>query len=139
MIFRTIGILSGFLLILAATGCGGQDDVAAEATELDDWIGESDRALVLKWGAPDAVYDMKDGSRILTWRRVRTEEQGGEIYTVTETQVVDGESVLVPITRQTPVITWRYECVVNLEIDRYGYVVGLTTEGNDCIAQPQPD
>jgi hypothetical protein len=140
MTFRTVGIVSGFLLMLAAAGCSGQNDDGDEvAAALGDWIGEGDRELVLKWGAPDAVYDMKNGSRILTWRRSRTESQGGELYTVTETQVVDGKKVVIPITHQTPVITWRYECVTSFEVDRYGNVAGYTAEGNDCIGQPQPD
>ncbi len=139
MTFRTVAILSGFLLVLAAAGCGGPDDGGDEpAAGLDDWIGMTDRKLALKWGAPDAVYDMRNGNRILTWRRSRTERQGGELYTVTETRVVDGEKVVVPITRQTPVTTLRYACVTNFEIDRDGYIVGHTVEGNDCLDQPRP-
>lgn len=139
MTLRTALSLSGFLIFLAVTGCGGPDDDGdGTAAGLDDWIGMSDRKLVLKWGAPDAVYDMKDGNRVLTWRRGRTERQGGEVYTVTETQIVDGKKVVVPITRQTPVTTVRYVCVTSFEVDRDGYIVGQTAEGNDCLEQPRP-
>lgn len=134
---RAVLILIGVVFLLA--GCGGRDEVGEPAAALREWIGQSDRALVMKWGAPDAVYTTKDGNRILTWRRSRTERQGGEVYTVTETRVVDGEKVVVPITRQAPVINWRYECVTSFELNRYGYIVGNTAEGNDCTAPPQPD
>jgi len=140
MPFRMAPVLSAVLVMMAAAGCAVPDEYdASAATELDDWIGESDRVLVLKWGAPDAVYDTRDGGRVLTWRRNRTEHRGGELYTVTETQLIDGKKVIVPITRQKPVITWRYECVTSFEIDPDGYVVGHTEEGNDCVGQPQPD
>lgn len=139
MTFRTIGILSGFLLGLAAAGCTGPEDVAEEDDALDHWYDKSERALVLKLGAPDAVYEMKDGSRILTWRRSRTENQGGEISTIPETRIVDGEKVVVPITRQTPITTRRFTCTTSFEIDPDGYVVGYTAEGNDCVAPPPPD
>ncbi|MDH3228949.1 MAG: hypothetical protein OEN55_04060 [Alphaproteobacteria bacterium] len=139
MMLRPALTLTGVLFLVAAGCAAPDDDYDAAATELDDWIGESDRALVLKWGAPDAVYTMKDGGRVLTWRQSRTESQGGEPYTVTETQIVDGAKVVVPVARRTPLITWRYECVTSFEIDPDGYVVGHTAEGNDCIAQPRPD
>jgi len=139
MTLRTALIRTGFLFSLAASGCAQQDEGADELAALDDWIGESDRVLVLKWGAPDAVYDMKDGGRILTWRRSRVENQGGELSTVTETRIVDGKEVVVPVTRQAPVTTLRYECVTSFEIDPDGYIVRQTAEGNDCLDQPQPD
>lgn len=139
MILRSTLIRAGILILLVAAACsgrGGDDDEVAP--ELGDWIGMTDVKLVLKWGAPDSVYQMQDGSRILTWRHSRTENQGGEIYTVTETQTVDGKEVVVPITRQKPTITWRYECVTNFIVDPDGYVVWHTVEGNDCTTQPPP-
>ena len=139
MLLRMAFYLSAVLVLTAIAGCGAPDDYGDESAELDDWIGESDRALVLRLGAPDAVYQMQDGGRILTWRRSRTENRGGELSTVAETQIVDGEKVVVPITRQAPIITWRYECIMSFEIDPEGYVVRHTAEGNDCASQPRPD
>jgi hypothetical protein len=139
MTVRTVGIVSSFLLALAAAGCSGADDNAEESEVLDDWYDESERILVLKLGAPDSVYEMKDGGRILTWRRVRTENRGGEIHTVPETRIVDGEKVVVPIISQTPIVTQRYECLISFELDSDGYVIGYTAQGNDCIPPPPPD
>ncbi len=139
MTVRTIGIVSGFLLALAAAGCSGADDNAEESEVLDEWYDESERILVLKLGAPDSVYEMKDGGRILTWRHVRTVNQGGEIHTAPETRIVDGEKVVVPIISQTPIVTQRYECMISFELDSEGYVVGYTAQGNDCVAPPPPD
>ncbi len=124
---------------LAAAGCGASEDYVDAPVGLDEWIGASERELVLKLGAPDAVYEMKGGGRILTWRRSDTERQGGDVYTVTETHMVDGQKVMVPVTRQAPVITWKANCVASFEVDADGYVVGHTAQGNDCGALPLPD
>lgn len=127
------------LFLLAAAGCAAPYGEIVPPDPLEDWIGKSERALVLKWGAPDAVYDMKEGGRILTWRRSRTESQGGALYTVTETQVIDGKTVVVPLTREAPTITWRYHCTASFELDYDGYVVDYTAEGNDCGSSPLPE
>jgi len=143
MTVRAARIVTGALFLLAAAGCVvpqdryGQEDETTAA--LEEWIGELDRDLVFKWGAPDAVYQMQDGGRILTWRRSRTESTGGELYTETETRTIDGEDVGIPVTRRTPIVTTRYECVMSVELDVDGYVVAYTTEGNDCTAPPLPD
>lgn len=144
MTMRTVLIPAGFLIVLFAAGCAAPNDGDlqyddATAETLEDWIGVSDRDVVLSLGAPDAVYQMQGGGRILTWRTSRTEDRAGEIYTVTETQTVDGTQVAVPVTRQKPTITWRYECVLNIEIDAGGHVVGYTREGNDCTVPAPPD
>ena len=139
MTLRSALSLLGVLIFLSG-GCATTDEGDAEVTALlDDWVGMSDRTLVLKWGAPDSVYQMQDGTRILTWRRSRTENRGGELSTVAETRIVDGEKVVVPITHQTPIITWRYECVTSFEVDSDGYVIGHPAVGNDCASQPPPD
>jgi len=139
---RAALLLTGALFLLASTGCVVPDERSVReietATAVEEWIGELDRDLVIKWGAPDAVYQMQDGGRILTWRRNHTESEGGEFYTVTETRTIEGKKVVVPVTRQTPIITTKYECVVNVEIDVHGYVVAYTSEGNDCTAPPPP-
>lgn len=133
-------VFSVFISVLLATACSGpneQDEQARSA--LDDWYDQPERALVRKLGAPDAVYDLTGGGRILTWRRSRTETQGGELYTIPETRIVDGEELVVPITRQEPMRTLRFECVMNFELDEEGYVVGYTAQGNDCALPPPPE
>lgn len=130
-------VLTALLSLLSAAACGGSDERAGEAASpLDDWYDQPERTLVRKLGAPDAVYDLTGGGRILTWRRSRTETEGGELYTIPETQIVDGEKLVVPVTRQEPIRTVRYECVMSFELDQEGYIVGFTAEGNDCVVPP---
>jgi len=143
MTIRAAMTLTGVLLHLTIAGCTAPDEDAGPGpqapVEPDSWIGALDREIVLEWGAPDATYQMQDGTRILTWRRSRTERKGGEIYTIAETRTVGGKTVVIPVTHQTPIVTSRYECVTSVEVDADGYVVGFTAEGNDCAEQPTPD
>jgi len=124
------------MILLALGGCGrGSEDAEpadAYADQLYGWIGASERALVLEWGAPDASYTLLDGSRVLTWRRTRTMQEPGPIHVTTETRIVDGQPVEAAVTRQEPAIAVEYRCATNFEIDPDGYVVHYTYQGNGC-------
>jgi hypothetical protein len=119
------------LILVSVAGCARWRD-RPDPDRLDAWNGKEERQLVLAAGAPDAVHDLKNGSRILTWRHSYSERQGGETTTVTETRTVNGQTVLVPVTRQEPTFEFRYECTVSFEVDRDGIVRGHSTHGNDC-------
>jgi len=123
--------LAAILLIaVIAAGCARWE--RREPHRLDVWIGKSERKLVLAAGAPDAMHELKDGSRILTWRSRHSERQGGEIVTEIETRIVDGQAVNVPVTRQEPVFEFHYECTASFEIDTKGIVRAHNLVGNDC-------
>ncbi|UCH73988.1 MAG: hypothetical protein JSU82_16995 [Rhodospirillales bacterium] len=137
---RAAVIAACLIALLAPGGCGGSgDDAREQAVDLRGWYDRTEQALVRSLGAPDSVYDMRNGGRILTWRHSRTEREGGELYTEIETRVVNGETVLVPVTSQKPIVNVRYECMISFELDRRGYVVGYTADGNDCADTPRPD
>lgn len=127
---QILRLLAALMILASAAGCVRQE--RDEPHRLDVWIGESERQLVLAAGAPDAVHELKDDSRILTWRRDHTERRGGEIVTVTEPREVDGQTVLVPVTRQGPDFEFHYECTASFEIDVKGTVSAHEIHGNDC-------
>lgn len=127
------------LLLSMTAGCAHwyEDERAeAEGDPLYAWLGEHDETLVMRWGAPDAAYALENGERILTWRRSRTEREGGESYTVEEKRRIDGKEVMVPVTHQEPVRIVRYHCTTNIKLDRDGYVIAYDREGNDCDFHP---
>jgi len=128
-ILRLVAVIS---ILAVATGCARWD--RPEPHRLDAWIGKKESKLVLAAGAPDAVHKLNRGGRILTWRRRHTESQGGEVTTETETRVVDGQTVIVPVTRQEPVFEFHYECIASFEIDAKGIVRAHNMKGNDCDA-----
>ena len=124
-------LVAVMLILVVLAGCARWEN-RREPHRLDAWIGKSERKLVLAAGAPDAVHELKDGSRILTWRRSYSEQQGGEITTVTETRVVDGQTVVLPVTRQEPTFEFHYECTVSFEVNAKGVVRAHNMRGNDC-------
>lgn len=117
--------------LFALTSCMGGKSYEES---LQQWIGAPENELVSTWGAPDSSYAMDDGSKILTWRRSRTEYRPGEIYTILETHIVDGTKQVVPITRQYPDQTVTYECTTNFTVGADGKVRRYTYSGNDCLA-----
>ncbi len=127
-ILRLVAVMLIFAIV---AGCARWGD-RREPHRLDAWIGKKERKLVLAAGAPDAVHELKDGSSILTWRRNHTESQGGETITETETRIVNGQTVLVPVTRQEPTFEFHYECTASFEVDARGIVRAHNLEGNDC-------
>lgn len=123
-------LLAATLILTLAAGCGGRDQ--PEPHRLDVWIDAPERELVMAAGAPDAIHELEGGNRILTWRRSRMERVSGEITTETETRIVNGQTVLVPVTRQEPSIEILYECTASFEIDAERYVIDFVLNGNAC-------
>lgn len=123
-------IIPALILVLFAGGCAtyGETD-ETRALGLDGWVGATDRELVLSWGAPDAMYQLADGSRILTWRSVNTGIAGE--YATAQPGVADGQPV---ISAGRPL---RYECVTNIEIGPFGKIRGYALQGNGCPPQPE--
>ena len=126
-IMRLVAVI---LILAIVAGCARRD--RRQPHRLDTWIGGSERRLVLAAGAPDAVHELKGGRRILTWRRNYSEQRGGEKTTVTETRVVDGQTVVVPVTHQEATFEFRYECTASFEVDATGTVRAHKMNGNDC-------
>lgn len=111
--------------MLTVAGCVSGDE--SRGLGLDGWVGATDRELVLSWGAPDAVYQLADGSRVLTWRSVHIEAAGD--YTAARSGVADGQSVA-----PAPV---RYECITNIEVGPLGDIRDYVLQGNGCPRQPE--
>jgi len=126
----TLRFVTVMLILVTVAGCAHWD--RREPHRLDTWIGSIERKLVLAAGAPDSVHVLKDGGRILTWRRSYSERRGGETTTVTETRIVDGQTVIVPITRQEAGVEYRYECTASFEVDDDRVVRAHEMHGNDC-------
>lgn len=121
-------LIPAIILSLLAAGCASGETTGRAADDerrktridgLEGWIGASDRELVLTWGAPDAIYELADGSRVLTWRRVFMGP------------AIDGR----PAAAGTQPI--RYECVTNIDIGPGGAIRNYAVQGNGCPREPE--
>lgn len=52
------------LVILLFIGCTTTQSV------MDSWLGHDESELISSWGAPDSTFELKDGTKIYTWKRV---------------------------------------------------------------------
>jgi hypothetical protein len=56
------------------------------ASVMQSWVGQHESKLVSKWGAPDSVVTLQDGSKVYTWIRIRGDasgvHQGRQSFTV---------------------------------------------------------
>lgn len=119
-------LIPAIILILFVPGCAtdGTTGQAADDADriampgLESWIGATDRELVLNWGAPDAIYELADGSRVLTWRSIfagpaATDDQPGATRPI------------------------RYECITNIDIGPDGTIRDYAVQGNGCPGEPE--
>lgn len=123
-------LIPAIALLLFAGGCATYDDAdETHALGLDGWVGATDRELVLSWGAPDAMYQMADGSRVLTWRSVNTDATAG--HAAARPGIADGQPAI------SPGGLMRYECVTNIEVGPFGKIRGYALQGNGCPPRPE--
>lgn len=72
---------------------------------LKTWVGTSEADLVAKWGAPDTSYRADDGTRLLTYSRVRKYDAEG--------------------------VTLTGRCKTTFRVEQ-GTVTGFSFQGNEC-------
>lgn len=114
---------------------------------MNSWIGKSEGELVSSWGAPQNVYTLSDGSRVLTYYRARNVQIGGYSYqqptTLTTTGNVYGSGggsatynarTATYQTVTTPAQNIQMQCTVNWTITSSGVIQRWSSQGNDCRA-----
>lgn len=109
--------LIAFLLVIFLSACASTQDYEAH---LSSWVGQSEQALVAKWGAPDNVYISPDKSRILTYQKDKI---------VTKTNLFYYPSIEEPY---TPTIE-QLSCKTSFTI-KEGKIIQWRWEGNNCSA-----
>ncbi len=72
---------------------------------LQTWVGTSEADLVTEWGAPDAAYRTEDGTRLLTYSKVRKYDAEG--------------------------VTLTGRCKTTFKVEQ-GTVTGFSFQGNQC-------
>ncbi len=65
---------------------------------MKSWVGHYESELYTSWGAPDLTVELKDGTKICTWKRVWSDSNGVHQGRQSFTIDTDGK-----------VIKWSYE------------------------------
>ena len=116
---------SSFAAGCLTTGCVTPQDVDSR---LQNWRGQSEATLVSRFGAPHRTYDLKDGTRMLTYSRER------------ETlRTSPGQH---RFRREPTLYTSRTECTLNFTLDAERNVSAVSWDGDvvECatFAKPLP-
>jgi hypothetical protein len=61
---RHIALVLGLLCVALAGGCTSTKDYEAR---LENWVGKSERELVMSWGIPDKQYQLDPRTRLLSY------------------------------------------------------------------------
>jgi len=65
---------------------------------MQSWVGAQESDLVSRWGAPDSMIELKDGTKVYTWKRVWSDDYG----------VHQGRTSFT-ISAEGKVVKWSYE------------------------------
>lgn len=61
------GIIAMLLFIVGCT---------TPKTVMQSWVGEQESDLISRWGAPDSTVELKDGTKVCTWKRIWSDNYG---------------------------------------------------------------
>jgi hypothetical protein len=131
VLFKKILLLSIFVPLLSACATGNKIDVQAE---LNRWVGQDADILVRSWGAPDRMYDFKDGTRIMEYERNRVDTYGGLNRPYGGISVGSKGSAIgvgVPIWDNEPRISIR-RCTMKFETNKNYVIKSATYIGPNC-------
>lgn len=92
VIIKKILFLVVTIALLIITGCTTPKAV------MESWVGKHESDLISNWGAPDSMLQLKDGTKVYTWRRVWSDNSG--IHQGRQSFTIDAEG---------KVIKWSYE------------------------------
>lgn len=118
-------IAGALALVTALAGCATS---AKFETMLGSWVGSDETALVGKWGPPDSVYPMADGSKILTYHRASQFFVPGYQYATTTTY---GNQSFTQINGSPGEMVSR-KCTINWTVRADGRIAAWRHEGNAC-------
>lgn len=80
---------AGIIMLLFIFGC------TTPGAIMQSWVGKQESDLISEWGAPDSVAELKDGTKVCTWKRIWSSEnrvrQGRQSFTINaEGKVIKG-------------------------------------------------
>lgn len=121
-------MVSRIAMALAALGLAGCATQAKFEAKLNTFVGSMEGDLVHQWGAPDSVYPMADGTKILTYRRA------GQAFIPgyqTATTTVYGNTAYTQV-NGSPGMMIAQHCKIDWTVDSHGLISSWRWEGNAC-------
>ena len=69
---------AGIIMLLFIFGC------TTPGAIMQSWVGKQESDLISEWGAPDSVAELKDGTKVLTWKRKwdDNKQEGRQSFTI---------------------------------------------------------
>jgi Sel1 repeat len=134
-------IIPTIFVSLLSVGCA---TTAGYEQMLQTWVGHSEDELISRWGAPQNVYTLNSGGKVLTYDNRRNVQIGGYTTTVPVTTYQNGtingdvnanynSTSTTYVQRTTPVQNINMVCITRFTIVN-GVVQSWAWQGNDCKA-----
>ena len=72
------GIIMLLLIIVGCFATTNPDKIG------QSWVGSNESNIIAKWGAPDSTAELKDGTKVLTWKRKwdDNKQEGRQSFTI---------------------------------------------------------
>ena len=127
------------VLVVFASGCA---TTAKYEAKLRTWVGHSEDSLIASWGAPQSVYTMASGKRVIEYAQGTTVPIGGYTYTKPQTtyhsgmvggSLYSGTSTQY-VTEQTPTYNMQVWCKTSFIMDSNGTIESWRWSGNNCVS-----
>jgi len=83
---------AGIIMLLFIVGC------TTPRAVMRSWVGHQESDLISSWGAPDSMVELKDGTKVYTWKRVWNDNYG--VHQGRQSFTINAEG---------KVIKWSYE------------------------------
>jgi uncharacterized protein YcfL len=83
---------ASILMLFLIVGC------TTPTAVMQSWVGKQESDLISSWGAPDSMVELKDGTKVCTWKRVWTDNYG--VHQGRQSFTINAEG---------KVIKWSYE------------------------------
>jgi len=138
--------LPAFIAIIILSGCA---TTAGYKKIMDSWVGSDETQLVSRWGVPQSVYDLGNGSKVLTYDKRRQFQVGGyqtstpvrtyhngSVYGNNGESASYGGTSTTYVKSTTPVQNVEMACITRFTVG-YGKVQSVAWEGNDCRAKAE--
>jgi len=106
----------------------------------EDWVGSSGTNLARKWGPPESVFELANGSAIWTYSKQRSHSSRRPVWTETtyNSNPYTGEVTAKSVSTGGHTTTTVNSCETRVEVSAADVVADVRFKGKLCRAPPKP-